>query len=89
VLRQRGVESADDWLRRVVEDGRQQLDPPLDVPQGADVIDAAIEGLEASAEEPDHFRRARVLLAERYRREASSRSACTKRCMPMRRCRPT
>jgi hypothetical protein len=68
VLRQRAVESADDWLRRVVEDAGQQLDPPLDVPQGADVIDAAIEGLEASAEEADDFRRARVLLAERYRR---------------------
>jgi len=39
----------------------------LDVPQGADAIDAAIEGLEARAEEADHFRRARVLLAERYR----------------------
>jgi hypothetical protein len=36
----------------------------------ADVIDAAIEGLEASAEEPDHFRRARVLLAERYPRRS-------------------
>jgi hypothetical protein len=70
VLRQRGVESADDSLRRVVEDARQQLDPPLDVPHGAYVIDAAIEGLEARAEEADHFRRARVLLAERYRRRS-------------------
>jgi hypothetical protein len=46
MLRQRGVESADDWLRRAVEDARQQLGPPLDVPQGADVIDAATEGLQ-------------------------------------------
>lgn len=68
MLPQRGVESADDWLRRVVEDARQQLDPPLDVPRGADVIDAAIEGLEARAEEADHSCRARFLLAERYRR---------------------
>jgi hypothetical protein len=89
VLRQRGVESADDWLRRVVEDARQQLDPPLDVPQDAGVISAAIEGLGARDEEADHFVGLASYSLSALAGDASSRSACTRRCMPMRRCRPT
>jgi hypothetical protein len=54
-LRHRGVESADDWLRRAVEDARQSSSGHSIFRGAPDVIDAAIEGLEASAEEADHF----------------------------------
>ena len=79
MLRQKNVESADDWLRRVVEDARQQLDPPLEVPQGADVIDAAIEGWRRAPKSLTNFVGLASYSLSAIAGEASSRSACTTR----------